>query len=211
MGEVGRRGSAHPPMNVCTHAPSPHPCRRPTRAPQARRRRPGRSGSARARASSGPLMGCWWTATPRRRGASTCGWCWGRGAGRRRRWRILLLWSMPSFCSSQVRGTARSTLLALLVDVLATAVAAWPLLVRLPQCCAAAAKGLTPRLGRREGEGARHFVQRLQGCKRQTPSTLTPSAADDALVVVRAASRVEPSQSGGQLQLSFTEGFVVDR
>ena len=36
-----------------------------------------------------------------------------------------------------------------------------------------------------------------------------PSAAGDNLVVLRAASRAEPSQ--GRLQLSFTEGVVVDR
>jgi hypothetical protein len=35
--------------------------------------------------------------------------------------------------------------------------------------------------------------------------------ADDSIVVVRAASRVEPPQNSGEFQLSFTSGFVVDR
>ena len=37
------------------------------------------------------------------------------------------------------------------------------------------------------------------------------AAADDSIVVVRGASRAEPPQNSGQLQLSFTSGFLLDR
>lgn len=43
------------------------------------------------------------------------------------------------------------------------------------------------------------------------PSRHPPTAADDSIAVVRAGSRAEPPRSGGQLQLSFTQGVVVDK